>query len=278
MALLFHELRRLAIRPRTWIGFGVFLALEIIFFAMLRHPEVQQAFSRLLTSNGLDDTRYARGMTLALMSVMFTFVMIGSLYITLVSGDIVAKETEEGTMRLILARPVSRQRMLLAKIFACTLHTTLLVVFMTGTSLLLARLFSGAWGGLFFFMPEAKVVAFHDGAEAWKHLLIAFTLLALNAQLISALAFFFSCCNIKAAAATILALSCLFIDFVLAQMPWFESFHVFFLSWNFDAWRRALWDPAPWALIGRSECLLVGLTLAFYALGVARFCSRDLKS
>lgn len=277
IGLVSHEMRRLLLRPRTWIGFGAFVVLDLVFFLLLHHPKAEASFARLMERQGLDAARYGLGLTQALMALVFTFLLLGALYISLVSGDIVAKEAEEGTLRLVMARPVSRFRMLMAKVCACTLHTTLLMLFLAGTALLMARVSAGGWGGLMLFMPDERVVAFHDGSAAWGRLAAGLGLLALNAQVMSALAFCFSCFDMKAAAATILALSCLFIDLLLTQMPWFEPFQGWGLSWNFRAWMRVMWDPVPWPLILRSELMVVGLTVTLYAIGIARFSVRDLK-
>jgi hypothetical protein len=55
------------------------------------------------------------------------------------AGDIVAKEGEDGHMRLLLARPVSRFRVLLLKYLTCTGYAVFLIQFLAWTA------FCSAW-------------------------------------------------------------------------------------------------------------------------------------
>ena len=61
------------------------------------------------------------------------------LYAALVGGDMVAKEAEDGTLRMILSRPISRFRLLFVKWLAGVIFAALLVVVLGGTALGLAR-------------------------------------------------------------------------------------------------------------------------------------------
>src|SRR3954462_15002653 len=74
------------------------------------------------------------------------------LYATLVGGDLVAKEAEDGTLRMILCRPISRFRLLLAKWFAGLIFCALLVVTLGATALFFARLWF-PWKAMFVFSP-----------------------------------------------------------------------------------------------------------------------------
>ena len=77
---------------------------------MLQHPRPKEEIANLLGDNGLAFADYYQGLTLSIVIIAFSFTFLGGLYVALVSGDIVAKEVEDGTMRLVLARPVSRLR------------------------------------------------------------------------------------------------------------------------------------------------------------------------
>ena len=57
--------------------------------------------------------------------------------------------------------------------------------------------------------------------------------MAINASVILGLAFMFSCFNMKPAAATILALSFLFINLVMEHIPFFERYQEWFLPYHF---------------------------------------------
>ena len=67
--------------------------------------------------------RYFSGATLGLLMLMWTTFLLGALYLALVAGDVVAKEVEDGTLRMILCRPISRLRVGFLKYSACVLYT-----------------------------------------------------------------------------------------------------------------------------------------------------------
>ena len=65
-----------------------------------------------------------------------------------VAGDLVAKEVEEGTIRLVLARPVSRMRVFGLKVLAGVIHTFVLMTFIGATGLLAGVLYRRGLGNL----------------------------------------------------------------------------------------------------------------------------------
>ena len=74
------------------------------------------------------------------------------LYVALVGGDLVAKEAEDGTLRMILSRPISRFRLLFVKWLAGVIFAAVLVLVLGGTALGFARIWF-PWKGMFVFVP-----------------------------------------------------------------------------------------------------------------------------
>ena len=62
--------------------------------------------------------------------------------------------------------------------------------------------------------------------------------MTLNASVVLGLAFMFSCFNMKPAAATILALSLLFVNLVMEGIPFFERYHEYLLTYHFRSWHH----------------------------------------
>jgi len=273
-----HELVKLFARKRTYIGFGAFVALQVLILVLLQLPKAKQAFNRLLTTNGYLPEDYYAGLTLAMLIIEFTIFLMGGLYLALVGGDVVAKEIEDGTMRMVLARPVSRVRLLAIKWLACALYTGVLMVFLGITSLAAGVMYRGRLGQLFVFVPHENLFGVFSTGDGLARYAAAIGLLAVVMQIVTALAFMFSCFKMKPAAATILTLTVLFADFVLRNVPFFESFRRYFVTHHTATWLRVYHDIIPWWTIGESVVYLAALGITFWIVGAMAFCSRDFKS
>ena len=145
-----------------------------------------------------------------------------------------------------------------------------------GTALCFARIWF-PWRGLFVSWPGMlfNVLSAGDGLKLylWSHLF-----LTINASVILGLAFMFSCFNMKPAAATILALSFLFLNLVMEGIPAFEPYREWFLTYHLGAWRFVFAQPIPWERVVQSLCILLAINLTAFLIGAAAFQARDIKS
>lgn len=271
------ELRKLFSRPRTHIGFGVFLAFEILILVLLRLPRPQAAFRRLLEENGYLFAEYFSGPTLAMAMISAAVMFLTTLYLALVAGDIMAKEQEEGTLRMILNRPVPRWHLVACKWVACLVYTLVLLVFLGVSGLLLAIAFQG-WGGLFVYAPIQSVFAVFPPWEGVGRLMGGMLVLAAALCTISSIGFFFSCLPVRPAAATILTLSVFFVDFVMNNLPYFASYQHLFMSHHIAQWVLVFESPVPWATLFRALLPLWAVNLTCLILAGAVFAQRDFKS
>jgi len=273
-----NELLKLFARKRTYIGFGAFVFVQVTILALLQLPKAKRAFHQLLANNGYLPEEYYSGLTLGLLIIVFTITLLGGLYIALVGGDVVAKEVEDGTMRMILSRPISRLRLLAIKWVACAIYTFLLMIFLGLTSLLAGVIYRRGLGNLFVFAPQEGVFAvFSTGEGLWRYAR-SIVFMGIVTQIITAAAFMFSCFNMKPAAATILTLSLLFVDFVLRNIPYFHSIQKYFITYHTACWVRTYFDVVPWPGIAESLVYLAALSVTFWIVGATAFCSRDFKS
>lgn len=274
---LLLELHKLFTRKRTFMGFGVFLTAELLILFLFHAKSAQKFFAKILEQNGFGFEEYFSGLSFAFLMVSQTAFLLGSLYLALVSGDMIAKEVEDGTMRMLLSRPVSRLRVLLVKYLACVVYSIALMLFIVGSSLV-AGILSEGWGGLFVFAPLEGVFGIYEAGPGMVRFLYAAGLLSLLTLSISTLGFMFSCCNMKPASATILTLSIIITDFVLHLIPQFKFIQEYLLTQNMGAWMQVFQPRIPWERILESVVYLGAFNLTFLLLGALVFNSRDFKS
>jgi ABC-2 type transport system permease protein len=88
----------------------------------------------------------------------------------------------------------------------------------------------------------------------------------------------FSCFNMKPAAASILALSYLFINLVMEGIPFFERFRDYLLPHHMRIWIYVYAQPLPWDRVAGSLCVLLAVSATAFLIGAAAFQARDIKS
>jgi len=274
-----NELWKLFAKKRTYIGFIMLLLAQFLIVSLLRYtPAAHQALLRAFRHGGLGaGQQYLSMLTIATtMAVVLAYTML-PLYVALIGGDLVSKETEDGTLRMILSRPVSRSRLLCVKWLAGLIFSIVLVTILAAGGLLFSGLFFPPTGGLFAQMPgqDFAVYNFSDGLG---HFLVAHLFLIVKAVTIMSLAFMLSCFNMKPAAATILALSLFLIDRILMEMPYFANLKLCFIGYHLNLWQLIFLPVIPWWSIGESFGILLGFSLTCLIIGVAVFQVRDIKS
>ncbi len=271
------EIRKLFARKRTYIGFGAFLAIELMLLALLRLDRVQTSVAKMIERSGYEAETYLSGLTLGLMILLWTIVLLGSLYLALISGDLVSKEIEDGTMRMILCRPVSRLAVLSQKVLAAFVYTAVLVLFISATALAAGLIDRGA-GGLFVFAPMERVFALYEFGEGLGRYALAQPFIILSLFTIAVLGFFFSCLPMKPAAATILTLSFLLIDSILKNIPYFDTIRDWFLTAQMATWVGIFQPRIPWDAMIEDYAVLLAIDATLLVLGWAVFERRDFKS
>jgi ABC-2 type transport system permease protein len=124
------ELRKLVRRPRTWVSIGLLCALPTLVAVFLAvtdirpEPGQEPAFLAAVLANGALFPAAA----LAIVLPIFLPVVVAVL-----AGDAVAGEASSGMLRYLLIRPVSRTRLLVAKLVALTVFVLVAVVSVAGT-------------------------------------------------------------------------------------------------------------------------------------------------
>lgn len=273
-----NELWKLFAKKRTYIGFGMFLAAQLLIILLFRYNSGARAMvARPLQQMGYSVETFLSNLTVAVQVMIPIAYILLPLYVALIGGDLVAKEAEDGTLRMILSRPVSRFRLLWVKWLAGAIFSILLSFALGGASVALSSCFFSP-GGLFAAMPWERVFCIFDNSEGWQRFLFANLMLTTKAITIMGLAFMFSCFNMKPAAATIVALSLFMISKIVQEIPYFANLQEWFPTYHMNVWADSFRQPIPWFKMGESLSLLFGFNVTFFIIGWVAFQVRDIKS
>jgi len=270
------ELLKLFARRRTYLGFGAFVLLQTVLFLLFK--KFGFPAQRFIAGSGENVDYYLSALTVASFVMSLSIFLLGALFLTLVAGDIVAKEEEDGHMRLLLARPVSRFRLLFLKYLTCTCYTIFLVQFHAWSSFLLGVILRGWGGGFFAVVPEVSVVVFYEWSTGLQKYATSCMALGFSMTVISSFAFCLSCFRIKPAAATIIALFYMLVDFILRTSGFMEHYEHLLITKHMASWGYLLAETVDWPLALRGFTVLGAANITLFTLGYAVFQSRDLKS
>jgi len=125
------ELFKLVRRLRTWLSIALICALPLVvaIFIAVTHLAPPPGQGSAFLSAVLNDGQLYPAAALALVLPVFLPVAVA-----VIAGDSIAGEASAGTLRYLLARPVGRTRLLIAKLIAVITFTMLAVVAVTVTS------------------------------------------------------------------------------------------------------------------------------------------------
>lgn len=134
------ELVKLVLRPRTWVVLGMLVALPTLVAVLLAITDVAPGpgegppFLSAVLSDGTLFPLAALGVVLPL------FLPIA---VAVLGGDAVAGEVQSGTLRYLLVRPVSRLRLLVAKLVTVVVFVVAAVLVVAAVAAVEGRLLLG---------------------------------------------------------------------------------------------------------------------------------------
>lgn len=279
LAQLTNELSKLFGKKRTYIGFGAFVLMQITVMVFFRHSHARENLEKMLGNNGYVASEYMSALTVAIIMLFPQVLLLMPLYVALVGGDMVAKEAEDGTLRMILSRPISRVRLLTVKWIGGIIFSAVLVLALGTVALLAARVLF-PWKGMFVFgqSQSSSMFSVFSASQGAVFYMYSILFMVMNAVTLLSVAFMFSSFNMKPAAATILALSFLFMNMVMQHIPFFQQYEKWFITYHFESWFLIFQQPTPWARLLQSQITLLAISTTAFIIGAMGFQVRDIKS
>jgi ABC-2 type transport system permease protein len=257
------ELRKLVAQKRTYLGLGAAILVPIVFVVALA-----------LQNGQPEDVlfgRYVRQSGLAIPPVILIFgsYWLFPLITALVSGDIVAAEDHNGTLKTILTRSVGRGRIFTAKVLAALTYAWLALVAMGVTAVVGGIIKSG-------FHPLVTLSGTTvSGGRAL--VLIAASLLVYLLPLIAVacIALLLSTVTHNSAAAVVGALMISLMLQLVTIIPGLGFLHPYLLPTQFNAWQGLLRTPTDYAPVLRALWVCALYSLPCVGVAYLAFLRRD---
>jgi ABC-2 type transport system permease protein len=234
------ELVKLLAQKRTYLGLGAAMLVPVIFVVVLQ-----------LQSGGPNDVplgRYIRdsGIVTPLVVLLFMSIWGFPLITALVAGDIVAAETNNGTLKTILTRSRERGQVFAGKALAAFTYTLAIVVSMGVVGVAAGSI---AWGFHSFTSLSGTPVS------AGRGLGLMFASLGVYVLPLGGIAAFgllLSTVTRNSAASVVGTLMFALFMQLIGVLPGTESIRPYLLGTQFDAWHGFLRTPADWTPVVRA--------------------------
>ena len=263
------ELVKMLRRPRTWVIIAMLVALPTLVAVLLAVTDIAPApgdgppFLSAVLSDGTLFPLAALGVVLPL------FLPIA---VAVLGGDAIAGEVQSGTLRYLLARPVGRTQLLVAKLVTVVAFVLLAVLVVAAVTAVEGRLLLGD-------APVSGTVSL-SGSTLTPTDLAVRTALALGYVVVSmlgvaAVALFFSTLTTSSIGAALGTIGLLVASTVLLGLDAAAALHPFLPTRYWLAFVDLFRDPVLWTDVGRGLVVQLGYLLVFTLAAWASFTTKD---
>ena len=288
LRLTLLELKKLQKRPRTYIAFGAIWAIvALLQLAMYVNGKTYMDFFFRDISDSFDIVGNPLNGYFVCFVILQTLLVHVPLLVAIVSADMIAGEANLGTLRLIMSRPYSRTQILLAKFFASSIYTLLILLWIAFTGLFLSVVFFGTDGIIH--AKSYELIVLNGNDIFWRYLL-AFAFAALALITVASMGFFFSIFASNSLGPIVTTMSVIIVMTILTTLdiPLFQRIKHFFFTSHMIAWKgffEMKTDESGSAIpgtirnvaaISKSALILFFHTVGFVASAIFIFRKKDI--
>jgi len=272
------ELFKIFRKPRTYIAFVAIAA--IIFLVQLAfYLDGEKYMSFMMASFETAFTFEGRMMNgyFIFFIILQTLLVHVPLLISLVAGDMVAGEANMGTLRLLVAKPVSRSSIILGKFWSTCIYTVLLLTFMAIVGLFGSVLLFGTSDLLIF--KTDKLLLIDRSDVLWRYA-AAYGFAALSMITVASLAFLFSVLAENSIGPIIAAMSVIIVSTILTTMdiPFFNAMKPYLFTNHMLNWKGFFDRPVDKPEVLKSALFLIAHITLFVSLSIYIFRKKDILS
>ena len=272
------ELFKIFKRPRTYIAFLAIAA--IVFLIQLAFYVDGESYVEFMLQT-INESFNVEGKILngylICYIILQTLLIHVPLLIALVGGDMIAGESNMGTLRLLISKPVSRTSFMLSKFLATVVYTILLLIWMAFLSLVLSLLIFGE--GYLMIFKSQQVVILKSSDIMWRYY-CCFGFAAIAMTTVAALSFLLSIFAENSIGPIIATMTIIIVFTILTSMdlPLFTSMKPYIFTSHMLGWKGFLDDPINYKSVLKSGGILLMHIALFVSAAVIIFKKKDVLS
>jgi ABC-2 type transport system permease protein len=274
--LLKIELYKIFKKPRTYIAFAAIAAIVVLIqLALYADGAIYLEFvMRSINESFQLEGKLLNGYFVCY-TILQTLLVHVPLLIALIAGDAIAGEAAMGTLRLLVAKPVSRTTLLLAKFSATVVYTLGLLLFMALLSLFGSMLLFGTGDMMVF---KSSVFLILEGSDVLWRYVGAFGFAALAMTTVAALAFLLSVFAENSIGPIIATMSVVILFTILTTMdiPFFNALKPYLFTNHMLNWKGFFEKPVDKSEVVKSAAVLAAHILLFVSLAIYIFRKKDI--
>ena len=276
--LLQIELFKIFKRPRTYISFIAIAAIVLLIqLAFYVDGKTYVSFMLQTINNSFSVEGKILNGYLICFIVLQTLLIHVPLLIALVAGDMIAGEANMGTLRLLISKPIGRTQIILAKFFASTIYTLMLLVWMAFLSLFLSMLVFGT-GDLMIF-KSAEIIIHPERDVFWRYF-AAFGFAAIAMTSVASLALLLSLFAENSIGPIVATMSVIIFFTILTTMdlPLFNTVKPYIFTSHMLGWKGFFDNPIRYSSVIKSASILMAHIFLFTSAAVIIFKRKDILS
>lgn len=270
------ELFKIFSKPRSYIGFSAVAAIAIVIQIAL-YADGKSYWDFLIQS--LDESFQIENLTFN--GNMVCFILLQALIVqmpllvALVSGDAISGEAAAGTIRSLLTKPVSRSKILWAKLLANEIYTFLLVLWLGILAWVVSLAIFGS--GDLVVLKSDSLTIIRSADSAWRFI-AAFGIAFLSLSVVVTLALLLSVFSENSIAPIIITMSIIILFTIIGtfDLPVFNQLKPFLFTTHMIIWRNLFDSPLPNEQIFVSIGVLVLHIVLFLAITFYHFKRKDI--
>lgn len=271
------ELYKLFTKSRSWIALAAILFIVVaVVFAMYSEGDALMGMgTQSLQESFMFEGNVINGylITYLILNAMLVHV---PMLIALVCGDMISGEASSGTIRFLLTRQVSRERIIISKFFACIIYSTVLVLLMAALSLGLGIAIFGK--GDMFIMKDIIYIIEENSVPL--RMFYAFSFSILGMATVASLAFMFSAFTQSSITPVVMTMVVIIFFTILSALN-VELFNImkkYFFTTYMNNWKLFFEEPYNTSKIYKSIIVLSVHIIAFFSITLFFFKKKDIQS